>query len=42
MAQVLEMFHLLDQNRMAEMQIRCRWIKTSLDLERFSAFSGFL
>ena len=42
MTKILKMFHLLDQYCMANVQIRCGWIKSSLDLQRFTCFDTSL
>ena len=33
MAQILKLAHFVNHNGMADMQIRCRWIKANFDLQ---------
>jgi len=41
-AQVLKLFHLLQQHRVAEMQVRRGGIEAGLDSKRLACFNGFL
>ena len=42
MPQVLKLTHLVDDHRMADMQIGCRRIKTYLDTQRFAGLQFLL